>query len=564
MGEVYRARDPRLGRDVAVKVLRPGPGATEDRLRRFEQEARAAGALNHPGLLSVFDAGRHEGAPYLVFELLEGASLRSRLGSGALSLRKAVDYAIQMAHGLAAAHERGIVHRDLKPENVFLTADGRVKILDFGLAKLRPELDTDAVRKGGTTPEEQLTRDGTVLGTAAYMSPEQLRGRPTDARSDVFSLGAVVYEMVSGRRAFAGDATAETMAAILKTDPQPLTGVPSGLEAVVRRCLEKEAGERFQSARDVAFALSAVGTATGATAPSPTPERAGWLPRLALALLALAVVAGAWAVGRRTASLAPPSYTPLTFSRGLVQSARFGPDGQTIVYGAGWEGQPSRLFLGRADSLESRPLDLPEGDILSISRTGEMAIVLGRFISGRAPGNAGPRLAGGGAPRELSTNVSQADWSPDGQELAIVRRVDGVNQLEFPIGRVLHTSPMILFPVFSPRGDRIGFLSYEGGEGVVVSVVDRAGRVETLTKSAWAFGLAWSPRGDEIWFSESGSPFTAREGTIVAVDMRGRRRVLARLPGPITLNDVSRDGRALLTVANWRYGLAAVPPRRDA
>ena len=396
MGEVYRARDPRLGRDVAVKVLRPGPGATEDRLRRFEQEARAAGALNHPGLLSVFDAGRHEGAPYLVFELLEGASLRSRLGSGALPLRKAVDYAIQMAHGLAAAHERGIVHRDLKPENVFLTADGRVKILDFGLAKLRPELDTDAVRKGGTTPEEQLTRDGTVLGTAAYMSPEQLRGRPTDARSDVFSLGAVVYEMVSGRRAFAGDATAETMAAILKTDPQPLTGVPSGLEAVVRRCLEKEAGERFQSARDVAFALSAVGTATGATAPSPTPERAGWLPRLALALLALAVVAGAWAVGRRTASLAPPSYTPLTFSRGLVQSARFGPDGQTIVYGAGWEGQPSRLFLGRADSLESRPLDLPEGDILSISRTGEMAIVLGRFISGPRSRNAGPRLAGGG------------------------------------------------------------------------------------------------------------------------------------------------------------------------
>ncbi len=560
MGQVYRARDPRLARQVAVKVLRPGPGATEDRLRRFEQEARAAGALNHPGLLSVFDAGRHEGAPYLVFELLEGANLRSRLGAGALPLRKAVDYAIQMAQGLAAAHEKGIVHRDLKPENVFVTADGRIKILDFGLAKLRPELDAEALRPDGTTPEDMLTRDGTVLGTAAYMSPEQLRGKPTDARSDVFSLGAVVYEMVSGRRAFAGDAPAETMATILKTDPPALAGVPAGLEAVVRRCLEKEVGERFQSARDVAFALSAVATATGATAPAGTPERARWLPRLAAALLALAALAGAWALGLRNASLSTPSFTQLTFSRGIVQSARFAPDGQTIVYGAGWEGLPSRLYLGRADSLESRPLELPEGDILSISRTGEMAIVLGRFISGRAPGTLARVSLAGGAPRELATDVSQADWSPDGQELAIVRRVGSANQLEFPIGRVLHSHPMnLLFPAVSPEGDRVAFLAYDR-DGGVVSMVDRAGRVTALTRSAWPFGLAWSPRGDEVWFSESGGPFTSREGTISAVDMRGRRRLLARLPGPITLNDVSREGRALLTVAQWRYGLAAVPP----
>ena len=559
MGEVYRAHDPRLGRDVAVKVLAPGPGTTEDRLRRFEQEARAAGALNHPNLLSVFDAGRHDGAPYLVFELLEGATLRARLGAGALSLRKAADYAIQIAHGLAAAHEKAIVHRDLKPENVFVTTDGRVKILDFGLAKLRPELDVEALRPGGTTPEEALTKDGSVLGTAAYMSPEQVRGKPTDARSDVFSLGAVLYEMVSGRRTFAGETAAETMTAILKTDPQALTGVPTGVEAVVRRCLEKEPAERFQSARDVGFALSAVATVTGASAASRAPERPAWLWRLVAGLLIAAMLAGAWALGLRNADLEPPSFTQLTFRRGIVQSARFAPDGQTIVYGAGWEGEPSRIFIGRVDSLESRPLELPEGDILSISRTGEMAILLGRFVSGRPPGTLARVSLAGGAPRELATDVTQADWSPDGQELAIVRRVGGSDQLEFPIGRVLHTNGLLLFPVVSPEGDRIAFLSY-GPDGGVLSLVDREGQVRALAKAAFPFGLAWSPRGDEVWYSESGGPFTAHPGTITAVDMQGRKRVLARLPGPVTLNDVSRGGRVLLTVAQWHYSLAALLP----
>jgi eukaryotic-like serine/threonine-protein kinase len=559
MGEVYRARDPRLGRDVALKVLAPGPGATEDRLRRFEQEARAAGALNHPNLLSVFDAGRHDGAPYLVFELLEGATLRTRLAGGALALRKAVDYAVQMAHGLAAAHEKGIVHRDLKPENAFVTTDGRVKILDFGLAKLRPELEPDALRAGGTTPEDALTREGSVLGTAGYMSPEQVRGKPTDARSDVFSLGAVLYEMVSGRRPFAGDTAAETMTAILKSDPPPLDGVAPGVEAVVRRCLEKESSERFQSARDVAFALSAIATVTGRAASRP-PERRAWLGRLSLGLLVLAAIAGAWVLGRRTAGPMPLSFAQLTFSRGIVQSARFASDGQTVVYGAGWEGQPSRLYIGRTDSLESRPLDLPEGDILSISRTGEMAILLGRFISGRGPGTLARVSLAGGAPRELATDVTQADWSPDGQDLAIVRRVGAAHQLEYPIGRVLHSNTLtLLFPAVAPDGSRVAFLDYVPGEGVV-SVVDREGRVTELARVAWPFGLTWSPRGDEVWYSESGGPFTSHPGTLNAVDMRGRKRVLARFPGPITLNDVSREGRALLTVAQWRYGLAAVPP----
>jgi sugar lactone lactonase YvrE len=561
MGQVYRARDPRLGRDVALKVLVPGQGATEERLRRFEQEARAAGALNHPNLLSVFDAGRHDGAPYLVFELLEGTTLRSRLGSGALPLRKAVDYAVQMAQGLAAVHEKGIVHRDLKPENVWLTPDGRVKILDFGLAKLRPELDGQTARADGTTPEEALTRDGTVLGTAAYMSPEQVRGRPADARSDVFSLGAVLYEMLGGRRAFAGDTAAETMTAILKTDPPPLD-VPAGLDSVVRRCLEKQPEERFQSARDVAFALPAVAmvAANGAQPPAAARGRRLGTAALGAALLVLAGLAAAWTLGRRTARPEPPSFTQLTFRRGIVQSARFAPDGQTIVYGAGWEGEPSRLFIGRADSLESRPLDLPEGDILSISRTGEMAILLGRFVSGRLPGTLARVSLAGGAPRELATDVTQADWSPDGQELAIVRRKGASSQLEFPIGHVLHTNLLsILFPVVAPDGQRVAFADFDR-DGGFVSVADRAGRLTRLVHSPWPFGLAWSPRGDEVWYTESGGPFTARPGTLSTVDMQGRTRVLARLPSPITLNDVARDGRVLLTVAQWHYGLAAVLP----
>ncbi|HUE96085.1 MAG TPA: serine/threonine-protein kinase, partial [Longimicrobiaceae bacterium] len=235
MGEVYRARDGRLGREVAVKVLPADSSADPDRLRRFEQEARAAGALNHPNLLAVFDAGRHEGSPYVVFELLEGQSLRDRLGSHGLSARKAVDLAVQVANGLAAAHEAGIIHRDLKPENLFVTADGRVKILDFGLAKLRPSLDPEAVTGDGETASR--TAAGTIMGTVGYMSPEQVQALPVDHRSDIFSFGAVLYEMLSGRRPFQRETAAETMTAILREEPPdlPADSVPAALDRVVRR-----------------------------------------------------------------------------------------------------------------------------------------------------------------------------------------------------------------------------------------------------------------------------------------------------------------------------------------
>src|SRR5438445_1963232 len=268
MGEVYRAKDPRLGRDVAIKVLPASFSQDTERLRRFEQEAKAAGVLNHPNITAVYDIGQHDGAPYVVQELLEGETLRSELAGGRFSSRKAIDYALQIAQGLAAAHEKGIVHRDLKPENVFVTRDGRLKILDFGLAKLThakegsPDQTTQPTATLGTEP-------GVVLGTLGYMSPEQLRGRPADARSDIFSFGAILYEMLSGKRAFRGDSAADTMSAILRDDPPDLSltdqNISPSLERIVRHCLEKNPEQRFQSARDLAFDLEAL---SGGSAPA--------------------------------------------------------------------------------------------------------------------------------------------------------------------------------------------------------------------------------------------------------------------------------------------------------
>jgi eukaryotic-like serine/threonine-protein kinase len=261
MGEVYRARDPRLGREVAIKILAVGSVGDPERLRRFEQEARATAALNHPNILAVFDIGSQDNSPYIVSELLDGETLRARLNTGPLPVRKAVEYALQIARGLAAAHDHGIFHRDLKPENIFITRDGHVKILDFGLAKLTmPEPSTPGMSAQATL--DSVTGRGVLLGTLGYMSPEQCRGATIDARSDIFSFGAVLYEMTSGKRAFRGDTTADTISAILKEEPPDFSAtgrdVPPLLERIVHHCLEKDPAARFQSARDIAFALEGV------------------------------------------------------------------------------------------------------------------------------------------------------------------------------------------------------------------------------------------------------------------------------------------------------------------
>ena len=439
MGEVYRATDARLGRDVAIKVLPASLATDEDRLRRFEQEARAIGALNHPNILAVYDIGSHEGAPYVVSELLDGDTLRSRIGTSPLPHRKAIDYASQIANGLAAAHDKGIVHRDLKPDNIFVTRDGRVKILDFGLAKLTQTGRTIEAETALLAHAPPLTSAGTVLGTVGYMSPEQVRGQPVDHRSDIFSFGVVLYEMLTGRRAFHGDSAVETMNAILKEDPAPAGDggrpVPPALDRIVLHCLEKNPEERFQSARDVAFDIESLsGLSSQVVVDSPLPRRRRWLRLVAIAALAAAGCAALFVAGRSTARATAPTFEPLTFRRGSITFARFAPDGRTILYAANFEGGPLEIYSTQPGSPESRSLGL-KADLQAVSRHGEMAILLER--PGRDPVLA--RLPiGGGAPREVLENVRSADWAPDGDSLAVVRTGGGRDTLEFPIGRVLY------------------------------------------------------------------------------------------------------------------------------
>ena len=568
MGEVYRASDPRLTREVAIKVLPATFSQDPDRLKRFEAEARAAGVLNHPNITAVYDFGMHDGAPYIVTELLEGETLRSRLGPGAISPRKAIDYAVQMAKGLAAAHEKGIVHRDLKPENVFLTKDGRVKILDFGLAKLKLDGGESGQTDAGTVSGG--TQPGVVLGTMGYMSPEQVRGRAADKRSDLFSFGTILYEMLSGQRAFRGDTAADTITAILSKEPPDISqtnkDVPPGLDRIVRHCLEKNPEERFESARDVAFdleALSSVSTPTGVT-PMPAPaKRARWIgPALIAAAVALAAgLAAGYRYGKKAGFIPPPTFQQLTFRRGEVYSARFAPDGQTVIYAAAWDGRPVELFATRTDRPESRVFGLVGADLLSISRQGEMAVSLDRhnfsaFLRTGTLAEIG--VSGGVAPRSISDDVQWADWSPDGKELAVAREVSQQTRLEYPIGKVVYQTAGWLSHVrVSPDGNTVAFMEHpvRGDDGGMVAVVDRAGKKRTLTErftSEW--GLAWSPKGDEIWLTAAK---VGANRALYGVSLAGAERLLARVTQSLTLQDISEDGRALVAHDSIRIGIMA-------
>ena len=569
MGEVYRARDARLGRDVAIKVLPTSFSSDSDRLRRFEQEARAAGALNHANILAIYDIGTHEGSPFLVTELLDGETLRERLQSGPLPLRKAVDVGVQVARGISAAHEKGIVHRDLKPANLFLTTDGRVKILDFGLAKLKQPEDTGAAEtQARTKTVDAETEPGMVLGTVGYMSPEQVRGKPADARSDIFSLGTILYEMLSGERPFQRDSSADTMAAILKEDPPELSNegrkIPPEVERIVRHCLEKDPAERFQSARDLAFDLeslsgiSTISTKRGPVAPESKHQK--WLAPIAAALVLLTLgAAGAYFLGKRAGSNPLPTFHQLTFKRGLIFSARFAPDGQTVIYSASWDGQAPQLYSTRPDAPESRPLEVRDSNLFAVSSTGQMAISLGCRIVlfGECGGTLANMPFSGGAPRELAQDVISADWTANGGELAIARRAVGKFRIEFPLGKRLYESPGWLRSVrVSPRGDALAFVEHpvNGSDIGSVVVLDMNGNRKLLSGD-WVSleGLGWSPRGDEIWIAGTKDHAWANE--IHGLDFSGRDRVILRLPGILRLHDISREGRILLSTERWKYGI---------
>jgi eukaryotic-like serine/threonine-protein kinase len=566
MGEVYRARDPRLGREVAIKVLPSSFSADGDRLQRFAQEARAAAALNHPNILAIFDIGNGLSSPYVVSELLEGETLRDRLRSGPVNTRRAIDYGLQVTRGLAAAHEKGITHRDLKPENLFITSDGHVKILDFGLAKFtRPEGG-----ESGEAPTMQVaTEPGLVMGTAGYMSPEQVRGKTADARSDIFAFGAILYEMLSGKRAFHGDTPADTMSAILKEDPPQLseTGrtVPPGLERIVNHCLEKNPAHRFQSASDVAFNLEALSDVTTASKAGVKPLMApaqSWIrPGLAILLL-VAACAGAYFLGSQRHAVVAPSFHRLTYRRGSISAARFSPDGQTIVYGAALEGKPVELFTTRFDSTDSRPLELEKAELLSISGNGELAVLLSpRTQPFSETGTLARVSLAGGAPREVIDEVSWADWTPDGSDLAIVRGGGSIlNHLEFPSNKTVYRPQGWVSHVrFSRHGDLLALADHlpTGDDGRVV-VIDREGK----RKAASSFyttveGVSWSADGKEVWYAASPSG-AAR--AIYAMDLEGKERLVLHVPGTLTLQDVARDGRILLTEDNTQIQMLALPP----
>jgi len=578
MGEVWRARDTRLGRDVAIKVLPASFSADADRLRRFEQEARAAGILNHPNITAVFDVGESEdGSPYVVQELLEGETLRHELAGGKFSPRRAIEHAIQIAHGLAAAHEKGIVHRDLKPENVFVTADGRVKILDFGLARMThaEEASPQATNLPTATPG---TEPGMVLGTLGYMSPEQVRGRPADARSDIFSFGAILYEMLAGKQAFKGDSAADTMSAILREDPPDLSvtneNVPPGLERIVRHCLEKSPERRFQSARDLAFDLEALSSDSAPRRPADVPRREGRSGRIpaALAIAAVALllmVPAAFWLGRRSGAPPIPAFRQLTFRRGSIRGARFTSDGQTVVYAAAWEGKPLAIYSMRTDSQDASPVDLPGGaDLLAVSRSGEAALQLGRrsiepYVSSGTLSVA--PIGGGQAPRERLQGVQWADWSPDGSRLAIVRDAGGRNRLESPVGTVLYeTAGWIGSPRFSPQGDTIALIDHWGrlGDLGLIVVVDLPGHARTISEG-WSSiqGLAWAPGGKEVWFTGTKS---AGNRALYAASRSGELRLVYRQTGSLTLADVSSKGEVLLVDEDLRLGIVSRAPGEPA
>jgi len=560
MGEVYRARDTRLQRDIALKVLSEFFAGDSERLRRFEQEARAVAALNHPNILAVHDIGQDAGTPYIVSELLEGMTLRERLSPGPLGPRRAVDYALQIAQGLAAAHEKGIVHRDLKPDNVFVTKDGRIKILDFGLARQSPIASTGSDGATVATLSPVATTPGVVLGTVGYMAPEQVRGEAADYRSDIFAFGAVLYEMLCGQRAFKRDSSAETMAAILKEDPPEFgtqTQVTGSLERIMRRCLEKAPEQRFQSAKDLAFALEALSgtsqTAAAKVAPPAVRNRRWLAVAFAAGVLLLSTLAY-FAGARHTPSVG--KFERLTFQNGYIKGARFAPDGQSVIYSAAWESHPYAVFTTHIGDHNSRSLEVGNAMVVGISNAGDVALLTNvrriRTTNWMQVGTLARASVSGGAAREILDDVWDADISSDGKQFAVVRASSGQQQLEFPIGRVLFkTNGYISNPRIASDGKSVAFLEHPlfGDDRGYVSVVSaNGGDARRLTKESPGIeGLAWALGGKELWYSTAELGDVSQERMVYGVTLQGSEHRELQIPGDTVVWDIASDGRLLFT-----------------
>ncbi len=599
MGEVYLARDPRLDRKIALKLLPAYFTKDEDRLQRFEQEARTASSLNHPNIVTIYEIGQADGHQFIATEFIDGVTLRERLTSIRLKLSETLDTAVQVAAALAAAHSASIVHRDVKPENIMIRADGYVKVLDFGLAKLTehqgPIIETEEVTRALVK-----TNPGIVMGTVTYMSPEQARGLLVDARTDIFSLGVVLYEMIAARAPFEGATISDVVAAILKEEPAPLSQysleAPVELDWIIKKALAKDREERYQTIRelqidlkrlrqelDLAAKLEGMGSArrqdrivatrstgdaidnsprgvtrTASTAESLVSKTRGYRRSFAIGrgmLVAAVAAIGIFSLLSFYAGLkqvpipSRPTFRQLTFRRGAIFGARFAPDGGALIYSAAFDGKPIELFTSRLEGPESSSLKINAG-VQSISSTGEMAILLDCEIDGFGCHNG--TLARvplvGGTPRQIMEHVYQADWGPDGQELALVRanEEEGLYQLEYPIGTVLYKAPGRIDAMrVSPKGDMVAFVDKPilDNTGGSVMTVDRNGQRRTLS-SGWKSvgGLAWSPTGEEVWFSAGKSGVNA----LYAVTLSGQDRLVFQVPGNVGLQDISRDGRVLM------------------
>ena len=588
MGVVYKAEDISLQRPVALKFLPEENYRDTQAIERFKREARAASALNHQHICTVYEVGEHDGTPFIAMEFLDGVTLKHRIDVGPLKTELLIDYAIQIAEGLEAAHSGGIVHRDIKPANLFVTSRGQVKILDFGLAKLnRDGRNAESSAQTQVNPQ-QLTNPGTALGTVCYMSPEQVRGEELDPRTDLFSFGVVLYEMATGKQAFSVATSGIIFEAILNRAPAtPVSlnqSLPAKLEEIINKALEKDRDLRYQTAaemrgdlrrlkrdldsnRSVSAASSAPVLPAQSTPVQTSSRRA--IPLVMLLAGLLVGTAGALFAGKslwKSAPDAPPVYHQITFRRGGIRSARFAPDGQTVIYSAAWQGNPTEVFAAHPEAPESRALGLGRTELLAVSSTGEMAVLLNSHSIGTwvTIGTLARAPIAGGAPRELLENVQWADWSPDATNLLVVRDVEGQNRLEYPIGKVLYaTGGWISHPRISPDGKTIAFIDHpiQGDDGGSVAIIDSDGKKKTLSTAFYtAQGLAWSPNSNEIWFTATK---VGIDRALYAVTTGAKERLVARMPGTLMLLDIWKDGRVLLNRASWRREVVGSGPQGE-